>query len=161
MRQNFDRTFALNVAARVIPILLLHPLHVCSGIRWGLGSMRLLLFLALIMSMFWGAAAQAQTYNGGWVYREQTRYSAEEFWLGDGNDYGLHMRGTERFCAVRGDSYAHMRSVLQGTRGSGNEFITWWIDRQCSDGYVRVCMRNSRGRQGCSTYADYGWGPRP
>jgi hypothetical protein len=123
--------------------------------------MKVLFSILLIVATLLAPAVQAQTYSGGWVYREQSRHASEELWLGDGNDYGLHMRGTERFCGQPGDRYAYMRQVLHGTRGYNPDFITWWIDRQCSDGYVRVCIRNPRGQMGCSTYANFGWGPRP
>jgi len=117
--------------------------------------------LGAAFALLAGGLAQAQTYRGGWSYTPQSRNSSERFWLGDGNQYGLHMRGTDRFCGQPGASYARMRQVLQGTRGYDREFVTWWIADSCRDGYVRVCVRNPRGAQACSTYANRGWGPRP
>lgn len=116
--------------------------------------------IALFMALFAGVA-QAQTYQGGWVYTPQGGGYAEQLWLGDGNSYGLHMSGTDRYCGTPGAAYATMRNVLQGTRGYGSEFITWWIADNCRDGYVRVCLRNPRGQTACSTYANRGWGGRP
>jgi len=120
------------------------------------------IFLAVLATVtLWAGLAGAQTYHGGWVFTPQSSYSSERLWLGDGNHYGLHMTGSPRYCGQPGASYARMRQVLQGARGYGNEFVTWWIADNCRDGYVRVCIRNPRGAQACSTYANRGWGNRP
>ncbi|MCC6001636.1 MAG: hypothetical protein JJU19_12360 [Pararhodobacter sp.] len=123
--------------------------------------MKVLATLVLLAGLLTAGGASAQSYQGGWSYTPQSQGRSERMWLGDGNDYGLHLSGTSRFCGQPGASYASMRQVLLGTRGYGNEYVTWWIANNCTDGYVRVCLRNPRGAQACSTYANRGWGYRP
>lgn len=120
-------------------------------------------FAAIILAvgLLVADSAEAQRYQGGWSFAPGGQGRAERLWLGDGNTYGLHLSGTSRFCGQPGASYARMRQVLRGTRGFSPDYITWWIANTCRDGYVRVCLRNQRGAQACSTYGNRGWGGRP
>ena len=118
-------------------------------------------FLVALAALVWSGTAEAQTYSGGWVFTPGSGSANEQLWLGNGNDYGLHMAGTSRYCGTPGAAYSAIRNVILGTRGYGNEYVTWWITDSCTDGYVRVCVLNPRGQQACSTYANLGWGGRP
>lgn len=123
-----------------------------------------ILFATVLVALTMGFSAdraEAQSYSGGWYYFEQGGGYLEELWLGDGDHYGLHMRGTSRFCAQPGAAYHRIRSILNNANDFSNGFVTWWIANSCSDGYVRVCVRNPYGEQACSTYQDWGWGNRP
>lgn len=119
---------------------------------------------AMLVALTFGLAAdraEAQAYSGGWYFLEGGGSQAEQLWLGDGNNYGLHMRGTSRYCGQPGASYARIRQILVAANDFGNGFVTWWIADDCTDGYVRVCVQNPYNQSACSTYADWGWGPRP
>lgn len=99
------------------------------------------------------AAAPAMAYEGGW-YVNNNPGGSEILYLGDNSDNTYRaLRGTSRYCVQRGVSYARMRRVL------GNEYnqISWWESHTCNDGYVRICVENSRGQTACSTYYDAGW----
>lgn len=111
--------------------------------------------IAVAALAFAGSAgiASAGYYEGGWYVRNNPG-GREILYLGDNSDNTYRaLRGTSRYCVRPGASYARIRQVLN------NEYdqIGWWEDEICRDGYVRICVQNSRGQSACSTYEDNGW----
>lgn len=114
--------------------------------------MRNALFGVLAAAALLGASP-AGAYEGGW-YVDNNAGGREILYLGDNSDNTYRvLRGTGRYCVYPGASYAKMRGVL----GNEHNQISWWVTNSCDDGYVRVCVENSRGQSACSTYIDAGW----
>jgi len=93
----------------------------------------------------------ASAYTGPWEWDNNNQ---EYMILGDGNGWGLELGGTTRYCVYTGAGYSTMHRVL---RDNGGQWIDWWIDQECTDGYIRVCIENRHGAWACSTYINYGW----
>ena len=107
-------------------------------------------------AMLGATMSSAFAYVGGWYY-DNNPGGWEVLALGDSSDDSyLSLRGTEMYCGRPGASYAKMRNVLE-RNGTSGEQVTWWIDHECSQAHVRICIENWRGERACSTYRDEGW----
>jgi len=99
------------------------------------------------------AAPAANAFVGGWYY-DNNAGGLEVLHLGDSSDDTyLVLRGTDRYCSRPGVSYATVRNLLNSVGGP----VNWWIDNECDDGYLRICVSDSQGWDACSTYANGGW----
>lgn len=108
------------------------------------------LLVAAIISML-SVPTYAQEYVGGWAHGPG--YAV----LGDNSDdSGLRLGTTSRYCGIPGSSYSVMNGIMR-RNGQSGEQIYWWIDQECSDGYIRICIENRFGESACSTYRDLGW----
>jgi hypothetical protein len=97
----------------------------------------------------------ALAFTGDWYYDDNVG-GWEVLRLGDNSDDTfLHLSGATEYCSRPGVSYAKMRNVLV-RNGTNGEQIEWWVNASCGD-FVRICVRNWRGEQGCSTYWSEGW----
>ena len=108
--------------------------------------------LALFLTGATAAHADHLQY-GGWSY-DDNRGGSEEVILGDGDDRGLYLGGSPRYCVRPGASYARMREIMSR---NNHQWISWWIADSCRDGYIRVCIENEHVEQACSTYKNLGW----
>lgn len=108
---------------------------------------------AVTSALIAATAIPASAFSGGFKFNSGGGRS-ERVSLGDSSDGTyLHLRGTSRYCVSRGNSYAHMRQVMRGER-----YVNWWIDKECTDGVIRVCIESPDGNYfGCSSYRDFGW----
>jgi hypothetical protein len=103
-------------------------------------------FLALALGAFlWPVEASAEFGSG---YVDDNPGGWEILMLNNGNKW-YQFGGTTYFCGSPGLRYQTMRRVLYD-RGS-NQGIEWWVDASCGN-YKRVCLRNTGGEVGCSTY---------
>ncbi len=99
--------------------------------------------MAIIFSVALATPSLAQSiYNGPWSY------NGSNLVLGNQLGNGMYMRNSPRYCGRPGISFARMRAILDN---NNRQNITWWIDYECNDNHARVCIRNLRGQQGCST----------
>lgn len=114
-------------------------------------------FLSYVLLMFSlafaGTTASAENYyQGGW-YTDNNIGRSEILYLGDNTtDSYRRFGGTRSWCYAPGESYQTMRNII----GNEDTQITWWIDADCGS-VARVCVENSYGQMGCSSYRDYGW----
>lgn len=118
--------------------------------------MKHFVFTALLASaaaLLTPTTVSAQTYIGGWDTRFVDGYGREVLYLGDSSDSSWRrLVGTRSWCAARGAGYAQMRRIVEDEYDQ----ILWWIDADCGS-VVRVCVQNSYGARGCSSYLDGGW----
>ncbi len=109
-------------------------------------------FLTAFMVLATAGAACA--YEGGWDTTQYDEWGRELLILGDNSDDTYQgFSGTRNYCGRRGTSYSNMRAIVNAEYDQ----ITWWIDADCGQ-VVRVCVQNSYGDVGCSSYLDRGWG---
>ncbi len=102
------------------------------------------------------AAPAANAYVGGWYYDNNVG-GFEVLLLGDNtDDTYFRLGGTGAYCVKPGASYATIRNILL-RNGTDGQQINWWIDEECTSGYVRICVENTRGESACSTYTAKGW----
>lgn len=117
---------------------------------------RKMLFAAAAAAAMLVAAPAANAYVGDWYFADIPG-EFEVLHLGDNTDGSyLRLGGTGAYCVKRGVPYATIRNILVRNGTSGQQ-INWWIDEECTSGYVRICVENSRGESACSTYTDQGW----
>ena len=108
--------------------------------------------LALVLFLFSSGAVNA--YEGGWDTSYYDEVGRELLILGDNTDDTYRgFSGTRQYCGAPGTGYANMRNIINAEYDQ----ITWWIDADCGS-IVHVCVENSHGDWGCSSYIDRGWG---
>jgi hypothetical protein len=90
-------------------------------------------------------------FSGGWFLSNQRQ---GDIILGNGNGRGLSLGSTERYCNQPGSGYSTMRRYIESNYP---DQVSWFVDRICTDGYVRVCVYAYWGDLACSTFADFGW----
>jgi len=116
--------------------------------------MKKFLAVASFATLLFTGVAQAQSYEGGWLYDTNPEFMV----LGDDSDgTGLHLGTATGWCGSQGTGYSQMHRILQR---NGDGPISWWVDQECDDGrkdYIRVCIQNWQGQTGCSTYENFGW----
>lgn len=107
------------------------------------------MFLLALMTQ----ASVAYAYEGGWDTSMYDEYGRELLLLGDNTDNSYRaLSGTRSYCARPGLGYASMRRIVNREYHQ----ITWWVEADCGS-VIRVCVENSYGQWGCSSYLDRGW----
>ena len=117
----------------------------------------LLAAAAAIALLSASVGAAYASYVGDWSY-DNNPGGLEILSLGDNTDGSfIHLRGTNLYCVKPGVPYATIRNLLV-SNGTDGQQVTWWIDHECNNGdYDRICVENSLGQVGCSTYWVDGW----
>jgi hypothetical protein len=96
---------------------------------------------------------EGDSFYGGWSMSNRTQGNMV---IGDGNGWGLSLGTTERYCGRPGVGYSKMRNFI---KSNYPDWVSWYVDEVCDDGYVRICVYSAGGSQACSTYVDWGWVP--
>lgn len=115
-------------------------------------TMKILAVLSVAATL--AALPAAADFYGGWDVSRYDEYGRELLLLGDNTDgMYFYLSGTNRYCKRPGESYARMREIVSAVHWE----VEWWIDAECSDNVIRVCVENAENDWGCSSYLRRGW----
>lgn len=110
---------------------------------------RLACMVLFVCSTFVIHPSHAQTiYKGSWVF-EWDRIA-----LADENRRGtLSLSLTKKRCGGARTSSETLQTFFNGIDGK----VRWYIDKECRDDYLRICILNHLNVATCGTFKSEGW----